>query len=106
MKKGVLIAFVTCPPGKGKEIAHALVAERLAACVNIIPSIRSVYLWQGKVEDEAEELLVAKTHESKWKDFEKRVKELHSYEVPEIICFLIDDGYEPYVNWLELNLLK
>ena len=57
---GELIGFVTCPAGKGPEIAHTVVSEKLVACVNIISSVRSVYLWQGKIEDDGEDLLVIK----------------------------------------------
>ncbi len=103
---GELIGFVTCPEGKGREIAHAVVNEKLAACVNIIPAIRSVYQWQGKIEDEAEELLIIKTHKDKWKEFEQRMKAIHPYDVPEIICFPIEDGYEPYLNWLKSSVLS
>lgn len=102
---GELIGFVTCPAGKGREIAHTIVQEKLAACINIVSSVRSVYLWQGNIEDEAEELLVVKTHLEKWKDFERRMKEIHPYDVPEIICFCIEDGYGPYLDWLKSSVL-
>lgn len=100
-----VIGFVSCPTGKGREIAHTLVTERLAACVNVIPAICSIYLWKGNVEDEQEELLVIKTHSQKWGALEKRVKEIHPYELPEIICFSIKDGYAPYLEWLNLSVL-
>ena len=102
---GELIGFVTCPAGKGPEIAHTVVSEKLVACVNIISSVRSVYLWQGKIEDEGEDLLVIKTHSSRWPEFEKRIKEIHPYEVPEIICVSIEAGYAPYLEWIKSNLL-
>ncbi len=100
-----LIAFVTCPEGKGRELAHTVITEKLAACVNIVPSIRSIYQWQGKIEDEGEELLIVKTQKEKWKEFETRMKAIHPYEVPEIICFPIEDGYAPYLNWLKSSVL-
>jgi periplasmic divalent cation tolerance protein len=103
---GELIGFVTCPAGKGRELARVVVEEKLVACVNIISSCRSVYIWQGKVEDEAEELLVIKTHVQKWQAFEKRMKEIHPYEVPEIICFAVEGGYAPYLKWIRSNLLQ
>jgi periplasmic divalent cation tolerance protein len=101
-----LIGFVTCPQGKGQELAHKVVEEKLVACVNIISAIRSVYMWKGKIEDDSEELLVVKTHAEKWKEFESRMKEIHPYEVPEIICFRIEDGYAPYLDWLKSNVLS
>lgn len=103
---GELIGLVTCPPGKGPEIAQKIVSEGLAACVNIVPTVRSIYAWQGEIQDESEELLLVKTHKIKWKDFEKRMKELHPYDVPEIICIRIEDGYQPYLEWIKSSLLS
>lgn len=101
---GELIGLVTCPQGKGPDIARQIVSERLAACVNILPSIKSIYFWQGKLEDDSEELLLIKTHEDKWQALQRRIKEIHPYEVPEIICIHIQDGYTPYLNWLKSNV--
>jgi periplasmic divalent cation tolerance protein len=83
-----------------QAIAHALVEERLAACVNIIREMRSIYRWQGEIEDEAECLMIAKTRSSAFASLEKRVRELHSYEVPEIIALRIDRGSNPYLGWI------
>ncbi len=99
-----LIGFVTCPKSKGQELAFMVVDEQLAACVNIIQSIRSIYKWKGKIENEEEELLVVKTNKEKWPEFERRMKEIHPYDLPEIICFRIEDGYKPYLDWLKSNL--
>lgn len=99
-----LIGFVTCPPGKGQEIAHIVVSEKLVACVNILPSIRSIYLWNDKIENEEEQLLIVKTLKSKWKQFENRMKEIHPYEVPEIISFSIDEAYPPYLEWIRASV--
>lgn len=101
---GELIGFVTCPLGKGHELAHCVVKERLAACVNIIPAIRSIYRWKDQIEDDAEELLVIKTNAEKWKEFESRMKEIHPYDLPEIICFRIEGGFAPYLEWLKSNI--
>jgi periplasmic divalent cation tolerance protein len=102
---GELVGFVTCPVGKGAELARIVVGEHLAACVNIIQTVRSIYLWKGQIEDDAEELLVVKTHADIWKKFEARMKEIHPYDVPEIICFSIADGYAPYLDWLKSNVV-
>jgi periplasmic divalent cation tolerance protein len=97
-----LVVFVTC--GSEEEclkIAHALVQERLAACVNLMSPIRSIYRWEGKICDEKEWLLVIKTQTARFDDLEKRVKALHSYSVPEIIALPIVTGSPSYLNWLE-----
>lgn len=82
------------------KIGKTLVEEKLAGCVNIIKGIRSIYFWQGKVEDEPEVLMIVKTKTDLFDELEKRVKSLHSYTVPEIIGIKIDKGSEGYLNWL------
>ena len=97
-----VVVLVTCgSEEEASKIAHALVDERLAACANIISPIRSIYRWQGKILDEREWLLVVKTQETRFQDLEKRVKSLHSYQVPEIISLPILAGSSSYLNWLE-----
>ena len=81
-------------------MARALVEERLAACVNRIAPVQSVYRWQGKVEQSEEELLIVKTRKALFAALESRVRELHSYSVPEIIAVPIVDGSEGYLRWL------
>lgn len=83
------------------RIAKTLVESRLAGCVNIINGIRSIYSWQGKIEDDAETLMVAKTQRKLFDDLSKKVKELHSYTVPEIIAIPIVEGSADYLNWLK-----
>ena len=82
------------------SIARTLVAEQLAACVNIVGPIRSIYRWNNAIEDETEFLLIAKTRATSYVKVEKRIRELHSYEVPEVISANIDRGSPPYVKWL------
>jgi len=77
------------------------VEERLAGCVNIVMPIRSIYRWQGKIEDETEVLLIVKTQKELFAHLKTRVKELHSYAVPEVIALPVVDGSEDYLNWLE-----
>jgi periplasmic divalent cation tolerance protein len=97
-----LVVFVTCgSEEEGLKIAHALVQERLAACVNLVSPIRSIYRWEGKICDEKEWLLFIKTQTARFDDLEKRVKALHSYSVPEIIALPIVTGSPSYLNWLE-----
>lgn len=102
-----LVVLVTAPDAAAAErIARPLVEERLAACVNILPGVKSIYRWEGKVEDGAETLLVIKSAARAWERLEARVRALHSYEVPEIIAIPIVRGSGPYVSWLDGSLVK
>ena len=85
---------------QARSIARRLVDERLAACVNIVGPIRSVYRWRDAVEDEPEFLLLIKTRASLLGRVERRVIELHSYEVPEVLALTADRGSPPYIQWL------
>jgi periplasmic divalent cation tolerance protein len=80
------------------------VQERLAACVSILSKVVSVYHWQGQIQKEEESLLLIKTNKSQWQSLKKRVQELHSYEVPEIILVPIELGHAPYLDWLNQEL--
>src|SRR5690349_21162602 len=92
----------TCPDSRtAKRIATILVQERLAACVNIVPVLQSVYRWKGKVETAKEMLLVIKSRGANYGKIEKRICSLHPYELPEIISVGIESGYRPYLNWIE-----
>lgn len=96
-----MFVLITAPDeDEAVKIGKTLVEEKLAGCVNIIKGIRSIYFWQGKVEDEPEVLMIVKTKTDLFDELEKRVKSLHSYTVPEIIGIKIDKGSEGYLNWL------
>jgi len=96
-----ILILVTCAnQEQAASIAHALVSERLAACVNIVGSIRSVYRWRDKVEDDNEILLLIKSRASLFSRVERRVRELHSYEVPEVMALPFQQGSPPYLAWL------
>ena len=82
------------------EIAHTLVAERLAACCNLIPAARSIYRWQGKIEDANEVLLLIKTRSEHFERLKGRILELHPYEVPEVLSLPVEAGYAAYLEWL------
>lgn len=102
----LIVVYVTVGSGEEADrMAQALVGEQLAACVNRVRSIQSVYRWQGKVEQNDEELLIIKTRRQLFPALEKRVKELHSYSVPEIIGLPIIEGSEDYLNWLREQAL-
>jgi periplasmic divalent cation tolerance protein len=82
------------------RIAAALVERRLAACVNIVPRIRSVYRWQDKIESSEEWLLIIKTSAERVAELQAAIRELHSYELPECIALKIEDGSPEYLKWL------
>ncbi len=85
---------------QGEALSRALVEERLAACVNLVPNVRSIYRWQGKVCDDREVLLVIKTRRALFSRVAERVKEIHIYEVPEIIALDVVEGSASYLGWL------
>jgi periplasmic divalent cation tolerance protein len=96
-----VIVFITAPKEEeAARIARDLVDSRMAACVNIVKEIRSIYRWQGKTEDEAEVLMIVKTRRELFEGLMKRVKELHSYTVPEVLALPIVAGAEDYLKWL------
>jgi periplasmic divalent cation tolerance protein len=97
-----IVVYVTAPTEKEAEkIAGALVENKLAGCVNIVKNMRSIYRWQGKIEDEAEVLMIVKTRKEHFAHIREMVKQLHSYSVPEIISLPIVAGSEDYLAWLK-----
>jgi periplasmic divalent cation tolerance protein len=86
-------------------LARKLVDQRLAACVNIVAGARSIYRWQGKIEDTAEWILVIKTRRDLFPRLRESLAELHSYEVPEVIALPVVDGSEAYLTWLDVQLV-
>lgn len=101
MSVSEIIVFITASKeDEAVTIARALVEDRLAGCVNIVRNIRSIYRWQGNIEDDQEVLMIAKTKTKLFNALEKKVKELHSYTVPEIIAMPIVTGSKDYLKWL------
>ena len=97
-----VVVFITAgSTSEAHTIARALVEEQVAACVSIVSPVQSVYRWQGKLCDDREVLLIAKTAEAMLEKLTTRVKQLHSYEVPEIIALPIVAGAEDYLRWIQ-----
>jgi len=97
----VVVVLVTCAnEEQGALIARSLVGERLAACVNLVADIRSIYRWRDKLEDDRETLLLVKTRTRLLARVERRVRELHTYEVPELVALPLSRGSGPYLDWL------
>ncbi|MCK4287120.1 MAG: divalent-cation tolerance protein CutA [Candidatus Lokiarchaeota archaeon] len=86
---------------EGKNIAQSLIENKLAACVNMIKDISSVYRWKGEIQRDNEHLLLIKTTEEKCELLIRKINEIHSYSVPECIGFKIDKGSEKYLNWVK-----
>lgn len=96
-----IAVLITAPNDEmAAAISRALVEARLAACANIVRGIRSIYAWQGKIEDETEVLMIVKTRRELFDTLKAKVRQLHSYEVPEIIALPIVTGSEDYLAWL------
>src|SRR5258705_13613479 len=87
-------------------IGRELVARRLAACVNVFPGVRSIYRWQGKICTDSEFVLMAKTLEREFPAVEATIRELHSYELPEILSFHVAQGEAGFLNWIESSVDK
>ncbi|OGH99230.1 MAG: hypothetical protein A2287_02695 [Candidatus Melainabacteria bacterium RIFOXYA12_FULL_32_12] len=100
MKYGVILV-TSSSLEESKKIAHSLVEDKLAACVNIIPKIISVYSWQEKINEDEEYLLIIKTRRCLFKTIKQRVIDLHSYELPEVIMLPIKKGHKDYLKWIQ-----
>ncbi|MGQ9584443.1 MAG: divalent-cation tolerance protein CutA [Anaerolineae bacterium] len=99
------LVVITCPSGEEAErIARTVVEERLAACVNVVPGVTSYYWWEGRVQQDAEWLLLAKTASARLEALTARVRELHSYEVPEVVALPIVGGSPGYLDWIAASL--
>ena len=95
------ISFATCKDRRqAAKIARALVKERLAACVNIVPGVASIYAWEGRIEEGREVLLLIKSRAALSKRLASRVRELHSYSVPEVLTIPIASGNPAYLRWV------
>ena len=101
MSREVVVVFTTWPDlAQARMAARVLVVEQLAACGNIVPAVESIYRWEGNVETASEVLAIFKTTQSRYPEFELRVKSLHPYDVPEILCLPAAAGWPPYLQWV------
>lgn len=101
-----LVLSTTGSKEEAQTIARALVERRLAACVNIVGPIESVYRWQGKVQTSAEYMLLIKTTTERFSAVRLAIRELHAYELPECIALQIDSGSDEYLNWIETSVAQ
>jgi len=100
-----IVVLCTCATAdEAERLARELVGARLAACVSIVPGLRSFYRWQGKLEDAAEHLLLIKSSRERFAELRAAIERLHSYDVPEVVALPIVDGAPNYLEWLQKNL--
>ena len=100
-----IIVFVTCESREqGEQIAQTAVTEKLAACVNVLPGIRSCYVWERKLTWSDEVLLLIKTTRGRFEQLKNRIKGMHSYSVPEIVGVTIDEASEKYLDWIDMSV--
>jgi periplasmic divalent cation tolerance protein len=95
------LTLITAPPDQANALAKTLVAERLCACVNVVPAVTSHYIWEGKPEEDTEALLIAKVSADRLAAFTARVKELHPYSVPEVVALDVVGGNAEYIEWVK-----
>lgn len=105
MPDGPLLVISTFPDMEtARRIVRELVTQKFAACGNIIPAVESIYRWKGKVEEGNETLVLFKTTAERYPVFQEKLKSLHPYDVPEIICLPIAEGWPPYLDWVTENV--
>jgi periplasmic divalent cation tolerance protein len=99
--KQALVVLCTCADAENAaQLAKGIVGTGLAACVNVLSEIRSIYRWRGKVQDEAETLMIIKTTRARYADLEAWLRDNHPYDVPEVLALPVVAGSEPYIAWL------
>jgi len=104
VRKMAVVVFVTAKEENAERIALEIVNKRLAACVNIVPSVTSIYWWQGKLEKDKESLLIIKSDERVLEKLVDAIKKVHSYTLPEVIAMKIVGGSEEYIKWVKETL--
>jgi periplasmic divalent cation tolerance protein len=100
-----VVVLVTAPTAeKAVELARTVVEEKLAACANVLPGVRSIYRWKGAVQDDAEVLLLLKTQRKRFPELRDRLLALHPYEVPEVLALPVEAGSEAYLDWIAQSM--
>jgi periplasmic divalent cation tolerance protein len=107
MAEESILVFSTFPDAEtARRVGRTLVEEKLAACVNLLPQVESIYRWKGKIETASEVMTLMKSTTWKYQLLEKRIRELHPYEVPEIVSVRINDGNLDYIRWIEQSVME
>ena len=99
------VVLCTTPQEKSEEIAEILLREKLCACINIIPGIKSMYWWEDKIQTDQEDILIIKTKEELIDPLTQKIKEIHPYDIPEVIALKVKGGNKDYIQWV-LNSIK
>ncbi len=100
-----IVYITTSGALESKEIAKKLLEEKISACINIIPTVDSIYLWKGKIEQDSESIMIVKTKSELVEEVIKRVEEIHSYEIPCVLEITVNKGSKNYLEWMESELI-
>lgn len=106
MNDFVVVLVTAATADEARRIAAQLIERQQAACVNVVDAVRSIYRWEGAVRDDAEVLLIIKTTAERYPEVERSVRELHSYDVPEVIALPLVQGSSPYLEWLTASVRR
>jgi len=104
MTDKIVVFSTCCSEEEAGKIARALVEQHLAACVNIVPGVRSIYRWKGEIEDTAEWMMIIKSRRDLMDQLRVAISNIHTYEVPELLAVPVVDGSESYLSWLDREL--
>lgn len=104
MPQVALVVLITVPQDQAHEMARTLVRERLAGCVNVVPATFSVYRWEDELSEDTEALLIVKTTQERYEALERRVRAMHTYQVPEILALTVGQSLPEFAAWLESSL--
>lgn len=103
MSEYIIVLCTTNSKDSAKQIAKTLISAKLAACVNLVDKIDSIYRWKGEIVEDSEVLMIIKTQKALFENLKNKIEEIHPYETPEIISFDISEGSKPYLDWISEN---